>query len=97
LLIIIANNRLYGNCVRHQERTANMRSRPLDNKQIGLRIDDPPVDLVGMARAQGVDGEGPIDDYDSLVDALTHAVEAIDKGRCYLVDVLMVSNEDQTE
>ena len=30
LLIVVANNRVYGNCVRHQERTANMRSRPLD-------------------------------------------------------------------
>ena len=97
LLIVIANNRLYGNCVRHQERTANMRSRPLDNKRVGLGIDNPPVDLAGMALAQGVGGEGPIDDYDSLVGAFTRAVEAIDKGRCYLVDVLMVSAENQIE
>jgi thiamine pyrophosphate-dependent acetolactate synthase large subunit-like protein len=97
LLIIIANNRVYGNCVRHQERTANTRSRPIENKHIGLRIDNPVVDLAGMARAQGVEGEGPIDDYDSLVGALTRAVEAIDKGHCYLIDVLMVSNEEQAE
>ena len=97
LLIIIANNRVYGNCVRHQERTANMRSRPIENKRIGLRIDNPVVDLVAMAHAQGVEGEGPIDDYDSLVGALTRAVEATNKGRCYLIDVLMVPNTDHTD
>ena len=94
LLIIVANNRFYGNCLRHQARTAGMRSRPLDDKRTGLAIDTPPVDLAGMARAQGVDGEGPIDDYDNLVDAFKRALEAVGRGRCYLVDALTVSGEN---
>jgi len=87
LLIIIANNRSYGNCVRHQEKVALLRGRPTENKWIDQRIDNPPVDLVGMARAQGLDGEGPIDNFENLLKAFARAVEAVEKGRCYVVDV----------
>jgi thiamine pyrophosphate-dependent acetolactate synthase large subunit-like protein len=87
LLIIIANNRAYGNCVRHQERVAKLRSRPIENRWIGQRIDNPPVDLVGMARAQGLEGEGPIDNFEDLLRAFTRGAEAVEKKRCYLIDV----------
>jgi thiamine pyrophosphate-dependent acetolactate synthase large subunit-like protein len=87
LIIIIANNRSYGNCVRHQERVAQLRGRPIENKWIGQCIDNPPVDLVGMARAQGLDGEGPIDNFEDLLKAFARAVEAVENGRCYVVDV----------
>jgi len=87
LLIIIANNRAYGNCVRHQERVAKLRGRPIENKWIGQRIDNPPVDLLGMAKAQGLDGEGPIDNFDDLLGAFSRGVEAVEKKGCYLIDV----------
>lgn len=87
LLIIIANNRSYGNCVRHQERVAKLRGRPIDNKWIGQCIDNPPVDLVGMARAQGLDGEGPVDNVEDLPKAFARAAEFVKKGRCYVIDV----------
>ena len=87
LIIIIANNRSYGNCVRHLERVAQLRGRPIENKWIGQCIDNPPVDLVGMARAQGLDGEGPIDNFEDLLKAFARAVEAVENGRCYVVDV----------
>ena len=89
LLIIVANNRVYGNCVRHQEGIAKLRGRPTENKWIGQRIDNPPVDLVGMARAQGLDAEGPIDNFENLLKAFTRAVEAVENGRCYVVDVMV--------
>lgn len=91
LVIIIANNRSYGNCVRHQEGIAQLRGRPTENKWIGQRIDNPPVDLVGMARAQGLDGEGPIDNTEDLLKAFARAVEAVERGRCYVVDVTVPS------
>jgi thiamine pyrophosphate-dependent acetolactate synthase large subunit-like protein len=91
LVIIIANNRAYGNCVRHQEGVAQLRGRPTENKWIGQRIDNPPVDLVGMARAQGLDGEGPIDNFEDLLKAFARAVEAVENGRCYVVDVKVPS------
>ena len=87
LLIIIANNRAYGNCVRHQERVAKQRGRPIENKRIGQHIDNPPVDLVGMAKAQGLDGEGPIDNFEDLLQAFSRGAEAVKKNRCYLIDV----------
>ncbi len=91
LVIIIANNRSYGNCVHHQERVAQQRGRPTENKWIGQRIDDPPVDLVEMARAQGLDGEGPINNSEDLLKAFSRAVEAVENGRCYVVDVTVPS------
>jgi len=87
LLIIIANNRSYGNCVRHQEHVAILRSRPIENKWIGQCIDKPPVDLVGMAKAQGLDGEGPIDNFEDLLKAISRGTEAVGQNRCYLIDV----------
>jgi thiamine pyrophosphate-dependent acetolactate synthase large subunit-like protein len=87
LLIIVANNRVYGNCVRHQEGVAKLRGRPTENKWIGQRIDNPPVDLGAMARAQGLDAEGPIENFEDLTQAFERAVEAVENGRCYVVDV----------
>jgi hypothetical protein len=40
-----------------------------------------------MARAQGLDGEGPIDNFEDLLKAFARAVEAVENGRCYVVDV----------
>ena len=68
---------------------AQLRGRPTENKWIGQRIDNPPVDLVGMARAQGLDGEGPIDNFEELLKAFARAVEAVENGRCYVVDVMV--------
>ena len=56
---------------------------------IGQRIADPAVDLSGLARVQGLDGEGPIVDLADLSDALTRAVKAVDQGRGYVVDVVV--------
>ena len=44
----------------HQETVAKMRNRAPENRWIGQRIDDPRVDLVAMARAQGFEGEDPV-------------------------------------
>jgi len=89
LLIIVANNRSFGNTMAHQERVAKERNRPVENKWIGNIIDGPPVDLSAMARAQGFEAEGPIEDSADLAPALTRAFEAIEKGGCYLIDVVM--------
>jgi len=91
LLIIIANNRSYGNCVRHQERVAKLRRRPIKNRRIGQRIDNPPVDHVAMARAQGLDGEGPITNFEDLLKAFTRGAKAVKKC-AYLIDVLVESS-----
>ncbi len=73
--------------MRHQERAAKLRGRPPENKWIGQRIDNPPVDLVAMAKAQGLDGEGPIDNFEDLLKAFSRGAEAVGKNRGYLIDV----------
>ena len=87
LLIIIANNRSFGNTRAHQERVARERDRPVENKWIGNLIDGPPIDLSAMARAQGFEAEGPIENSSDLAPALSRAFGFFDKGRGYLVDV----------
>ncbi|RYY69683.1 MAG: thiamine pyrophosphate-binding protein, partial [Comamonadaceae bacterium] len=59
-LFIISNNRSNFNDEIHQEAVAKMRNRPVENRWIGQRIDDPAVDIAAMARAQGVEAEGPV-------------------------------------
>ncbi|HET9149541.1 MAG TPA: thiamine pyrophosphate-dependent enzyme [Alphaproteobacteria bacterium] len=86
LLMVIANNRSYFNDETHQERMAVVRSRPPENKWIGQRLDDPAVDLSAMARAQGLEGEGPIWDADALKAALKRGIAAVEKGKTYVID-----------
>ena len=92
LLVIVANNRRYGNDEAHQERMAQMRSRPVNNKWIGQRIDDPPPDLVGLAKAQGLDGNGPIETLASLSGALESGLAAVEAGGSYVLDILTLSD-----
>ena len=50
LLIVVANNRSYFNDEVHQERVALQRGRPVENRWVGQRIDDPAPDLATLAR-----------------------------------------------
>jgi len=59
-LMIVANNRSFYNDELHQERVAKERGRPVENKWIGQRIDQPDIDLAAMGRAQGAVGIGPV-------------------------------------
>ncbi|MBD0417460.1 thiamine pyrophosphate-binding protein [Oryzicola mucosus] len=87
MLVIVANNRSYFNDELHQERVARRRDRPVENKWIGQRIDDPAPDIAMMARAQGAVGIGPIRDIDALRAAVKDAVAAIRDGKVAVVDV----------
>ena len=86
VMIVVADNRSYFNDEMHQERVAQMRSRPAQNRWIGQRIDDPRVDLVTMARAQGFDGEAPVSTAEGLTKALKKGAEIVAKGGRYFID-----------
>jgi benzoylformate decarboxylase len=86
LMIVVADNRSYFNDEMHQERVAQMRSRPAQNRWIGQRIDDPRVDLLAMARAQGFDGEQPVDTSEGLARALKRGAEIVANGGRYFID-----------
>jgi benzoylformate decarboxylase len=86
VMIVCADNRSYFNDEMHQERVAQMRSRPAQNRWIGQRIDDPRVDLVAMARAQGFDGEPPVTTAEDLLKALKKGAEVVARGGRYFID-----------
>lgn len=86
VMIVVADNRSYYNDEMHQERVAQMRSRPAQNRWIGQRIDDPRVDLVAMARAQGFESEEPVATADALARALKKGAEIVAKGGRYFID-----------
>ena len=89
LLLVVANNRSFYNDEVHQERMARMRGRPVENKWIGQRIDDPPVDLAGLARAQGAVAWGPVTRRAELDTALRDALAAVEGGAVAVVDVVV--------
>jgi thiamine pyrophosphate-dependent acetolactate synthase large subunit-like protein len=86
VMIVVADNRSYYNDEMHQERVAQMRGRPVQNRWIGQRIDEPRVDLVAMARAQGFEGEAPVSTTDALAKALKRGAEIVAKGGRYFID-----------
>jgi len=89
-MIVVADNRSYFNDEMHQERVAQMRSRPPQNRWIGQRIDEPRVDLVAMARAQGFDSEEPVTTSDELAAALKRGAEIVANGGRYFIDSVVL-------
>ncbi|HEU0073297.1 MAG TPA: thiamine pyrophosphate-dependent enzyme [Dehalococcoidia bacterium] len=88
MLIVMYNNRTYGNDLGHQAMMARTRGRPEENKTVGIDIDDPVVDFVGMARSFGAWAEGPIERTEDLRPAFERAKrEVMDNGRVALVDL----------
>jgi thiamine pyrophosphate-dependent acetolactate synthase large subunit-like protein len=87
LLVVVCNNRSFYNDEIHQERVARMRERPVENKWIGQRIDDPAPDLALLARAQGLTGIGPVTDAQALPEVLADAVARVRRGEAVVVDV----------
>jgi thiamine pyrophosphate-dependent acetolactate synthase large subunit-like protein len=89
LLAVMYNNRSYYNDEVHQESMAVTRGRPVENKGIGLRIEDPTVDFAAMARSFGVHAEGPVEHPDQLRPALEKAAAYVRERRLpALVDVV---------
>jgi thiamine pyrophosphate-dependent acetolactate synthase large subunit-like protein len=88
LLIIVANNRSYFNDETHQETVARVRGRQIENRWIGQRLDDPPVDLDHLAKSMGAVTRGdPVEDADTLASALETALAAAEAGATYVLDV----------
>lgn len=89
LLVVMFNNRSYFNDEVHQEVVARTRERPVGNKWVGMRIDDPPVNFAKLAESFGAYGQGPIEDPAQIGPALGRAIKHIKQtGQCALVDVI---------
>src|SRR5262249_52600526 len=85
LLTVMFNNRTYGNDEEHQETMAKARGRPVENKVVGIRIDDPPPDFARIAQGFGVHAEGPFDSAEAVEPALRRALRVVKDGRPALV------------
>jgi thiamine pyrophosphate-dependent acetolactate synthase large subunit-like protein len=88
ILIVMYNNRTYGNDLGHQGMIARVRNRPEENKTVGIDINDPVVDFAAMARSLGAWAEGPIERAEDLRGVFERAKhEVVANGRVALVDV----------
>ncbi len=87
LLVIVANNHSFFNDELHQERTARVRDRPVENRWVGMRMSDPPLDLAQLARGQGAVGLGPVEDAPAYRETLASAVAQVQRGACVVIDV----------
>jgi thiamine pyrophosphate-dependent acetolactate synthase large subunit-like protein len=86
-LWVVDNNRSYYNDEAHQDSVARDRGRPVENRVVALRMEDPEVDFATVARGYGVDAEGPIKDVDQLPEALSRAAAKARAGEPVLLDV----------
>ena len=93
-LFLVANNRSFYNDEMHQERVANERGRPVENKWIGQRIDEPDIDIAMMARAQGAVGIGPVKELSQLKPAIEQALQQVKAGAVCVVDVRVLPGYD---
>ena len=87
VLIIVANNQSFFNDELHQERVARQRGRPVENRSIGLKMGDPPLDLAVLAEGQGAMGLGPVTTPKELKKALLSAIAKVRGGATCVVDV----------
>jgi thiamine pyrophosphate-dependent acetolactate synthase large subunit-like protein len=85
-LFVVCNNRSFYNDEAHQERVARMRGRPVENKWIGQRINEPDIDLAALAVAQGAKGIGPVTDPAELRSAIAQGVKAVLNGEVCVID-----------
>jgi thiamine pyrophosphate-dependent acetolactate synthase large subunit-like protein len=87
LLVVVANNRSFFNDEVHQERMAVARGRAVENRAVGIAIDDPDPDLAALARSLGLVGHGPVADPAALEETLTRAAAEARAGAAVVVDV----------
>jgi thiamine pyrophosphate-dependent acetolactate synthase large subunit-like protein len=85
-VLVVCNNRSFYNDEAHQERVARMRGRPVENKWIGQRINEPDIDLALLAVAQGAKGIGPVTDPAQLSSAIAQGVRAALDGEVCVID-----------
>ena len=93
-LMLVANNRSFFNDELHQERVAKERARPVENRWIGQRINEPDIDLAMMARAQGAVGIGPVTQVAELSATISQGIAAVRNGAVCVIDVRVAPGYD---
>jgi acetolactate synthase-1/2/3 large subunit len=88
LLTVMHNNRAWHQELMFLEYLAGVRGRGTERGHIGTTLRDPFIDYATMARAYGMDGEGPIEDPAQLQAALRRGVNSVKRGEPYMIDVV---------
>ena len=87
LLIVVCNNRSFGNDEAHQERIARARGRPVENRWIGQHIRDPEADICALARGLGCEAIGPVQNAVEIASAIATAMQRVRAGAACVVDL----------
>ena len=93
-LFVICNNRSFFNDELHQERVAKERSRPVENRWIGMRIGDPDIDLAAMGKSMGAVGIGPVTRPGDVQPAIDKGIETVQKGGVCVIDARVLPGYD---
>jgi thiamine pyrophosphate-dependent acetolactate synthase large subunit-like protein len=93
VLVIVSNNASFFNDEVHQERVANARGRPVENKWIGMRLDDPLPDIGKISEGLGMKVlGGQVTNRSTLKGTLEEAVKRVKEGKeSVVVDVRVMS------
>lgn len=88
LLMVVVNNRSYGQDRMHQTIMARQRNRPEAHAAVGIDLEDPEIDFAALARAQGVEAFDRIVDGADLDETLSKAASIVrNERRPVVVDV----------
>ena len=88
LLMVMLNNRSYFNDEEHNRFIAEVRHRPDTATRVGIRLEDPEVDFVSLAKSYGIESSGPVSDYEGLREALKQGIASVSARKLpYLVEV----------
>ncbi|MBM9593172.1 thiamine pyrophosphate-binding protein [Roseitranquillus sediminis] len=88
LLMVLMNNRSWGNDELHQREIAHQRGRDASRAHIGQRTHEPDADLATVARGFGAWAAGPVADPEALAPVLREAVERVKEGEVAVVEVV---------
>ncbi|MCQ4290986.1 thiamine pyrophosphate-binding protein [Pseudomonas stutzeri] len=87
LLVVIVNNRSFYNDEVHQEAIARTRGRPLENKRIGIVMDEPSIDVSAIARGFGATSQGLLRTPEAVRAALDEALEVVTGGGVAVLEI----------
>jgi thiamine pyrophosphate-dependent acetolactate synthase large subunit-like protein len=87
LLVVVLNNRSFYNDEVHQETVARQRGRPIENKTIGIAIEEPPIDISAISRSFGAWSPGILENAAAIYEAVPKALEVLSSGGTAVLEV----------
>jgi acetolactate synthase-1/2/3 large subunit len=85
--MVVNDNSSFYNDEEHQAEVARHRGRPVDNSWIGMRMDEPRIDIAALARSYGAFAPDTVDDPDRLAAVLATSRDVALSGGVAVVHV----------